>query len=602
MRGAMTKRPWLLLLFIAAGCADAELSATEQPISGGTPFAEPGVVGMWIGGGFCTASLIADDALVTAAHCQSGSADPQLIRVVEREASGRYRCLTTDVDVLGAPGVDMETVAFDPRCQARPARFRRGPDSSADNDFMVMRLLDSRWFGKNRDEHVRLLLTNSLAATVGLHADTTDDSYLAIGAGGSSPGNVHLRSGVFTLDAEDDNTAVTLATAGRRACSLDGGGPIGFHNVWDLAGAGNRYTVAGVLARLDSLPCAEEGDDQTWTKTAPFTYLVTQLLGRECSTIGSPNSDGGFVTSLNCDNSIACVGTTPDGATAWQQVPGTTNRLSLDVDTSRCGYATVPLYFPTLLGTTNHWRALGVSSVFQPTATGFRMVITDRTGPITPTIANTRHWRVGWHATRAAATGTNGCVGISNTAWQDNPGPGGGVFLDINTIDCGFAASGAVPTYVTSINGTGNHHRTTGVSSIYSASPTGFRVYLHPQDGIALNRDIARAGHWRVHWLAQANGAAGEYCSGRTPILGWQSVPGGGLTRHIDLTECGLTVAPRIAASIGGTTMHWNTTGATSIYDVTPTGFNVFIWDESGEVTPGDALDRSWRIDWLVRR
>jgi hypothetical protein len=601
----MTKPRWLLLL-LASGCIDTgpdPLDTTAEEIRGGAEMTQPGFVGMWIGGGFCSASLIADDALVTAAHCQSGPLDPQMVAVVEREASGRYRCLTSRTGVLGAAGEDMEAVRFKPGCEQWPARFRRGADTGAPDDFMVMRLDRDRWWGKNRDELIRVLQSPTLEVTNGLHADTADDTYRAFGASSVTFGSVRSRSAVWAIEDDEPSFMNLEATDAQGVCFGDSGGPVGFKNLLDPFGVDHHYTTAGVLSRaeLSGPGCAmEDGDNQDWTRIAPFIPLITELLGRECKRLEFAGPEGA-VAVLDCDNSISCVGTTGDGTTAWTAVSA--NTIAVDVDTSACGLATVPSYFPTLLGTTNHWRAMGAASVFVPTATGFRVIVTDRGGPVTPAEANLRHWRIAWHAAAPAAVGPGGCTGIAPASWHDNLGVGGGIYADINTGTCGYTVP---PTYIASLTGTGGHNRTTGISSAYDATATGFRVYLHAQDGLALTAAIANANNWRVRWLAKPPATAGEYCAGSTPTTGWTQVtgPGGsrGVTRTVDISSCGLTVTPRILASLGGTTMHWNTTGVTSLYNVTQTSFQVFVYDESGPVTPADATARGWHVDYAVRR
>jgi hypothetical protein len=600
----MTRHLWLLVAI--AGCIEPgtdELGTDVGEIRGGAETVEPGVVGIWIGGGSCSGSVIADDTVVLASHCFSGPpGDTQDIMVVELEPTGAYRCLTADTSVLGAVGADMETLRANPACKQWRARVRRDAGTDEENDFMVLRLMDRRFWGKNRDEAVRILGSARLELTNGLHADTADDTYRGFGYSSRLMGSVRMRSAVWEVEDDDDRYMNLPATDGQGVCEGDSGGPIGFRNLADLTGLRPRYTVAGVLSRADlddDTDCAmEDGDDQKWTRISPYMGMITELLGRACRPMTFAGPEG-TVLVMDCNNAMACVGMTRAGATAWQEVSD--NTLQVDVDTTACGYDTRPLYFPTLHGNSHQWRAMGTSSVFMPTATGFRMIVTDRSGPVTAADANARQWSVAWHAVRPASTGPNGCTGISPSgAWHDNLGPGGGVYLDVVTSTCGFGST--TPTYVASLTGTGNHHLTTGASAIYDATSTGFRIYLHPHAGAVVTAAIANAGGWRVNWLGKTAPSPGEYCSGRTPTTGWTQYGPRGLTRIVDISACNTTVTPRVLASLAGSTMHWNTTGATAIYDLTPTSFQVYIFDESGPVTPADASDRGWRIEWSVRR
>jgi hypothetical protein len=81
------------------------------------------------------------------------------------------------------------------------------------------------------------------------------------------------------------------------------------------------------------------------------------------------------------------------------------------------------------------------------------------------------------------------------------------------------------------------------------------------------------------------------------PVLAAVQSPG-------TLSRCGhlglrlYTATPRYFTSLGGDSYHWWTTGATSIYSPTATGFRVFVFDSHGPVTPGDANARGWHINW----
>jgi hypothetical protein len=50
---------------------------------------------------------------------------------------------------------------------------------------------------------------------------------------------------------------------------------------------------------------------------------------------------------------------------------------------------------------------------------------------------------------------------------------------------------------------------------------------------------------------------------------------------------------------MGGKIGHWATTGATSIYSPTKVGFRVYVrWANGNRLTPEDANDREWHINW----
>ena len=79
-----------------------------------------------------------------------------------------------------------------------------------------------------------------------------------------------------------------------------------------------------------------------------------------------------------------------------------------------------------------------------------------------------------------------------------------------------------------------------------------------------------------------------------------------GIYLDVDTTTGKFSVPPAYVTSIGGTSHHWNTTGATSVYpvpgDVLPTAtrFRVYVrWSSGSQLdTTVAALDR-WHINWI---
>ncbi len=89
-------------------------------------------------------------------------------------------------------------------------------------------------------------------------------------------------------------------------------------------------------------------------------------------------------------------GRTVPGATAWQQYGD--SGIFVDVDTSAAGLSGTPVYVPSLGGDSCHWRTTGGSSVYAPTATGFRVYVSFLDGAIDPAVANSWKWHVNWIA------------------------------------------------------------------------------------------------------------------------------------------------------------------------------------------------------------
>jgi hypothetical protein len=84
----------------------------------------------------------------------------------------------------------------------------------------------------------------------------------------------------------------------------------------------------------------------------------------------------------------------------------------------------------------------------------------------------------------------------------------GGIYVDVNTSNCNFAET---PHYIVSIESgsPGRHWLLSGASSIYNATPNGFRVYLtwtdylgHPTLDNPVSVSVAQDSGWFIRWTA----------------------------------------------------------------------------------------------------
>jgi hypothetical protein len=92
------------------------------------------------------------------------------------------------------------------------------------------------------------------------------------------------------------------------------------------------------------------------------------------------------------------------------------------------------------------------------------------------------------------------------TNWQVHSTKEGppAIYLDVDTSAASFTTT---PVYVTSIGGNGDHWRTTGGSSVYQATPRGFRVYIRwerksESTTQVLTPEIANDEKWHINWMA----------------------------------------------------------------------------------------------------
>lgn len=99
--------------------------------------------------------------------------------------------------------------------------------------------------------------------------------------------------------------------------------------------------------------------------------------------------------------------------------------------------------------------------------------------------------------------------------------------------------------------------------------------------------------------MATTRIASGRTTPGQTA---WQQyLNGGGIFVDIDTTAAQLTGTPVYVTSIGGNSSHWATTGATSIYLPTATGFRVYVkWANNNPLTPVQANGWQWHINWIA--
>lgn len=98
------------------------------------------------------------------------------------------------------------------------------------------------------------------------------------------------------------------------------------------------------------------------------------------------------------DTKTASGRTTP-GATNWQADSAT--GIYVDVDTSAAGFTKTPVYVTSIGGDRHHWNTTGGCSVYDPTATGFRVYIRwDQVSAtkeeLTPAGANGDKWHINW--------------------------------------------------------------------------------------------------------------------------------------------------------------------------------------------------------------
>jgi hypothetical protein len=92
-------------------------------------------------------------------------------------------------------------------------------------------------------------------------------------------------------------------------------------------------------------------------------------------------------------------------------------------------------------------------------------------------------------------------------------------------------------------------------------------------------------------------------CCGTTPAgnTAWMQYQPAGLELTVDISACGFAATPLVFTSLGGNAGLWETTGATSIYDASPTSFVIYInTTPLGATTVAQANSFDWVINWCA--
>ncbi len=282
-------------------------------------------------------------------------------------------------------------------------------------------------------------------------------------------------------------------------------------------------------------------------------------------------------------------------------IPGATNWKSygngfiyLDIDTSSAGFTSIPLYFASLGGSSCQWEEDGITAIYSPTSTGFRIYLRSDTGrSVTPEFANQNGWYVQWIGVPKTETKAGQTISGA-TNWQSYGS--NNIYLDIDTSSAGFAET---PNYFASLGGSTCQWEEDGITAIYSPTSTGFRVYLRSDTGRSVTPEFANQNGWYVQWLGvpKTEAETGQTLNGAT---NWQAYGSSGLYLDVDTSSAGLTKTPIYLASLSGSSCQWEEDGVSAIYSPTSTGFRVYLRSDTGRsVTSEFANLNGWYLQWI---
>jgi len=263
-----------------------------------------------------------------------------------------------------------------------------------------------------------------------------------------------------------------------------------------------------------------------------------------------------------------------------------------DVVTGCKFWGATPRYVTAVAGTSHHWKAMGVSEAYSPTATGFRVYLWSDSG-ISPAKAKKWSWHVQWIAAAAAPRLCSGGTPKGRTRWSKYGNHG--ITSVVSTEACGMLDR---PVYVASMGGTGNHWLSKGSSAIYADTWKSFQTYIYRQSISVRN---ANKWNWHMNFLAfPAGKSKSGICAGETVpgATSWKQYHSTGLYVDVDTSMCGFSQTPVYKSSIGGASHHWVTQGSSAIYFSSKNKFRVYIYQP--KIKAKQAIQWKWHIKWVA--
>jgi hypothetical protein len=121
----------------------------------------------------------------------------------------------------------------------------------------------------------------------------------------------------------------------------------------------------------------------------PASSVGTTMVNNVATSSAAPSSAASIVKGPGNATLRIVVGRTDPKKARWIQYSD--GGVAVEVDTSHAGFSSSPYYFTSLGGHTNNWMAQGVTSIYEPTAKGFRVHVGHRA----LTIAQAKEW--GWY-------------------------------------------------------------------------------------------------------------------------------------------------------------------------------------------------------------
>ena len=153
------------------------------------------------------------------------------------------------------------------------------------------------------------------------------------------------------------------------------------------------------------------------------------------------------------------------------------------------------------------------------------------------------------------------------------------------------------------LNRGAEHHMTTGASSIYHATPTGFRVYIKREHCHScssaqqmqnaqnpLTAELAMERGYHINWVAEDASSVGCTGAGDSGMYGqwqpycWHADQCTGVMIDIVFPQP-FAETPVIVASLHGNKNNADARGGNAIYHASTTGFTVYVHSTAGTNT-----------------
>ncbi len=248
-------------------------------------------------------------------------------------------------------------------------------------------------------------------------------------------------------------------------------------------------------------------------------------------------------------------------------IPVGQSTVGVVVDTSECRFEGSPRYHASLYASSHHWIIFSAGDIENPNGgadgatspDSIRLTLRSSAADgVSAAMARQHGWQVRWcgygATTKRPPTYSVCCGSSAATAWTDY---GTGSYVDVATDGCGWTDGPDAdrmrpppPYYFSSLSDTSCGSRigdgcsalAGGVNSIYSATATGFRVYVKPASTYWTQAAKAKANNWRLNWcgvkvMPPSSGAgaeAGYPCEHaraqityitRSPVYAWTPPP-----------------------------------------------------------------------------